>query len=55
MSSGALDDLKKRRYEAASKGFQDILKNASKLNLMKKLNQSHVHITLPHVRMWIVI
>ena len=33
MSSGALDDLNKRRYEAASKGFQDILKNASKLNL----------------------
>ncbi len=33
MSSGALDDFNKRRYEAASKGFQEILNNASKLKL----------------------
>ena len=33
MSSGALEDLNKRRYEAACTRFEDILKNASKLNL----------------------
>ena len=38
MSSGALEDLKKRRYEAACTRFEDILKNASKLNLDQETN-----------------